>query len=155
MNTLLQVSLLSVNDEVRFLADAPGREPITVDYFRSNDDATSYTSLELLLISAASCMASALKIVIKKRLKKDVIKLEVDASGVRRESLPTDFTAVSFHIRCTSADLDDSELTELVQSAKEKICPVFAMLKDDIDMQFSVTVQRPQGEKGGCQCQKN
>ena len=146
MKNELRISLASMNENVRLHASAPQRNPIVVDYFPPEDDTDGYTSLELLLISAASCLATALKLVIQKRLKKHISRIEVDASGVRRTAHPTGFSKMSFHVRCVSRDLDEATLNELAQSTKQNICPVFAMLRDDIETSVSATVIAPSNQ---------
>ncbi|MBN2529480.1 MAG: OsmC family protein [Deltaproteobacteria bacterium] len=109
----------------------------------------SHTSLELLLIAAVSCLATALKNVIRKHQKKNMSQIQVTAEGVRRNGLPTDFEKMAFHVRCTSPNLNDAELGRLVQSTKRNICPVFAMLRDDIDTELSSAVIRPTAQTEG------
>jgi putative redox protein len=142
MKKQLQVSLVSVNDAVRFQASAPEKESIVVDYFSPPEDKEGYTSLELLLISAASCLATVVKLTAASRLKKSITAMEVKAVGIRRDEFPTDFTKISIDIRCISDDLDQAALEDLIRTGKKSLCPVFAMLKDEIDIQVTATAAR-------------
>ena len=141
--TELTLTLKQVNDAVRFHAAAPGKRPVVIDYFSPPEDADGHSSLELLLMSAASCLATAVKLMAERRLKKGMSAIEVTATGKRREAPPTELTTLSFDLRCESRSLDQEELNTLVRTAEETVCPVFAMLRDDIDIHLAATVVQP------------
>lgn len=153
MKKQLQVSLVSVDDAVRLHASAPEKRPVVIDYFSPPGDEEGYSSLELLLMSAASCLATAVKLMVTRRLEAHVAAVEVNAAGVRRDELPTEFTKMTFRLKCVSENLEQTALDALVRTAEETVCPVFAMLRDDIETEISATVVRPEiapaGQEGG------
>jgi uncharacterized OsmC-like protein len=142
MKQELQVSLVTVDDNVRFHAFAPNKKPIVIDYFSPPDDQEGLSSLELLLMSASSCLASAVKLMAARRMKKPISSMEVKAVGFRREALPTDFSKWQIELRCVSSDLEQAELESLVRTAEELVCPVFAMLRSDNAPEITATVIR-------------
>ena len=147
MKKQLEVSLETVNDAVRLHASAPDKNPIVIDYFSPPGDEDGYSSLELLLMSAASCLATAVKLMATRRLEKEISAIEVKAVGIRRDALPTDFEKMTFALRCVSKNLDQAALDGLVQTAEKSVCPVFAMLRSDVPTEISAVVVRPDGEQ--------
>ena len=147
MKNQLDVSLQVVDDRVRFSASAANRQPILIDYL--GDDRQSHTSLELLLMSAASCLSTAVKMMATRRLRKEIAEMRVTATGIRKEALPTDFTDMTINLVCISEDLTQSELDGLVRIAEETACPVFAMLHPDLEPKINATVRLPGPAAGG------
>ncbi len=143
MKKQLQVSVVSINDAVRFHAFAPEKKQIVLDCFSLPEDEEGYSSLELLLISAASCLATVVKLMARRRLNENSMAVEIEAVGIRRDEMPTDFLKMTFSLRCESAHLEQHALESLVRTAKERMCPVFAMLRSDIETEISATVIRP------------
>jgi uncharacterized OsmC-like protein len=146
MKKQMQVSVVAVNDVVRFHASAPQKMPIVLDYFSPPEDEEGYSSLELLLISAASCLATAVKLIATRHFKRDMSSIEVKAVGIRRDDSPTEFIRMAFTLRCQSRDLDQRELESIVQNAEKNVCPVFAMLRDDIETEISAVVTKTSSE---------
>ncbi len=87
-----------INDKLKFECRAPGRPPVIADYVPPAGDGEGIMSLELLLLSLASCFGSSVKVLVNGHLKKSVKSLRVRAEGTRRETHPTVFETVSLPV---------------------------------------------------------
>lgn len=129
----LSVSLNLVNDKLHFIAQTGSNEPVSIDYTPPLGDNLGYTSLELLLMSLASCIGSAVLVLLRK-MGKSAPALEINASGIRREQHPTCFSVINLHLVLKSADVSNADLEKVVGLADEKLCPVYAMIKGNVDV---------------------
>jgi len=135
----LTVSIRLENDKVRFRGTARSLPAVTMDYFPPLGDGAGYTGLELLLLSLAACSGSTV-VPLLRRMKKTVTGLEIRASGVRRAQHPTSFTSIALEFRLTSPDVGEADMEQAVAMAKETFCPVWAMLKGNVEITPSWTI---------------
>jgi putative redox protein len=132
--------LVSLMDEkVKFQCKVNGREPVMVDYTPPLGNGEGYTSLELLLLSLASCFASTVKLMVNNHLKKKIDDLKVSISGIRRTEHPTSFESINLEMIYMSDETEPETLEEVMQLAKDKFCPVWAMLNDNTEITTSIT----------------
>ena len=130
----LEASVRLINQKAKFECLVDGKEPIIVDYTPPLGDGEGYTSLELLLLSLASCFGSTVKFLINGHLKKQVDGLKVTASGTRREEHPTSFESIRLELELNASDIEPEELEKTIQFAKDAICPVWAMVKNNVEI---------------------
>ncbi len=133
MDVPLSMVVELVNEKVRFSGSTRGLPPVSADYFPPLGDAQGYTGLELLLLSLAACSASAI-VPLLRRMRKTVSGFRVNASGVRRTQHPTSFERIDIEFILTSPDAALADLEKATQLAEESICPVWAMLKGNVDI---------------------
>ncbi len=86
-NEELKVAVKPINKKLQFSGTAGSNPPVLIDYTPPLGDGQGYTSLELLLISLASCCGSTVSSLLR-RMKKDITGLSIEARGVRREHHP-------------------------------------------------------------------
>lgn len=144
MSTPVSVALELVNDKVRFRGSARGLPPLDADYFPPLGDAEGYSGLELLLLSLAACSATSV-LPLLRRKKKAVSAFRVNASGVRRTQHPTGFEHIDIEFVLTSPDATVADLQEAVAAAEGLICPVWAMLKNSVEIVPALRVIAPGG----------
>ena len=144
MNERLNCELDLVDDKVRFNCSSGNRDSIFVDYYPPLGNGKGYTSLELLLISAASCVGTTLKAVLTGRHKKKISGMKVSASGLRKKEHPTILTSIDINLIVFSDDLEEEFLREISIYAIENICPVTNMLKSDIQVNVLSKVKNRQ-----------
>jgi putative redox protein len=102
-----------------------------VDYTPPAGDGEGITSLELLLMSLATCYGSSLKVILSGPMKRHVQALHIKAEGERAQTHPTLFQSISLHVALV-ADGIDTESIKAVAARAEQICPVYAMLKNSV-----------------------
>jgi len=130
----LEASVNLINQKAKFECSVEGKKPIIVDYIPPLGDGEGYTSLELLLLSLASCFGSTVKFLINGQIKKDVNGLKVHASGTRRNEHPTSFESIKLELEVKSSDIEPKELEKIIQAAKDAICPVWAMVRNNAEL---------------------
>ena len=138
----LQTTVTMINDRAKFSCTATGnKEPVIVDYIPPLGDGEGYTSLELLLISLATCFGSTIKFILTGQLNKSIHGLTVRASGTRREEHPTTFESVRLALAFHSPDTTLKEVEEVITLAKTTYCPVWAALNPEIPIETTVTIE--------------
>ena len=90
MNNELTAVATLINHKVKFSGISRDNEEIIIDYVKPVGDGDGYTSLELFLISLATCSGTSVLSLLR-RMQKDVSGLKVSACGERREVHPTYF----------------------------------------------------------------
>jgi putative redox protein len=137
----LTVSLDLVNERLHFLGKTGENEPISIDYIPPLGDNLGYTSLELLLLSLASCIGST-TLPMLRRMNKIIKGLEITSTGVRHEHYPTGFKTIIVEMTLKSPDTTTLDMDKVISLSKETFCPVWAMLKGNVkvDVQYRITI---------------
>jgi len=135
----LTASVKLVNDKLAFSGIVTGNEPVSIDYIPPLGDNSGYTSLELMLLSLSSCIGSALLIFLR-RMNKTISHFEINARGLRKEEHPTGFRKILLEINITSADVADCDLEKVLKLSEEKYCPVWSMLKGNVEIEIKYNI---------------
>ena len=135
-------SLSLINDKLHFKAEVNGNEPISIDYTPPLGDNLGYTSLELLLLSLSSCVGSAVLTFLRK-MQKTLSGCEIQARGIRREEHPTCFKTIYLNVSLISPDVTDKDFSQVLKLSEEKYCPVWAMLKGNVDIEVKCDIVKP------------
>lgn len=133
MSEELSTHITLKNEKVHFTGNAGANSPIDIDYSPPLGDGEGYTSLELLLLSLASCSGSTIVALLRK-MKKDVSAFAVESRGIRREQHPTSFEKIYLKFSLTSKDAVDSDFAKALKLSEETYCPVWAMLKGSVEI---------------------
>lgn len=130
----LEVTVNLVNQKVQFIGVSKSNNPaITCDYNPPLGDGQGYTGLELLLMSFAACSGTAMVYLLRK-MKKDIAGFKVIAKGIRQETPPLAFQTILLHFELNSKDAVESDLKKAIQLSEESVCPVWAMLKNNVEV---------------------
>ena len=129
----LFTTLSLINNKLHFRGKVDGNEPVSIDYIPPYGDNLGYTSLELLLLSISSCLGSSLLIFLR-RMKKDISGFSIDANGIRKDEHPSGFKTITLMINLKSSDTKTEDLDKIVMLAEETYCPVWSMLKGNVDI---------------------
>lgn len=127
MEKKLSVSLDLLSEKVQFSGKTEGQDPILIDYVPPVGDGKGYTSLELLLLSLASCMATSLLMFLR-RSGKTINNLNVNIEAERKADHPTILTQIHLRFFFDSPDLQQSDFERVLEITEEKYCPVYAMI---------------------------
>ena len=113
-----------------------GRRPmILVD----GDTKVATSPIELLLLSAATCTASDVVIILQKQ-RVALEQLEVVIRGTRREEFPRRYTAIALHFTVRGAGVDETKVRRAIDLSIEKYCSVIASLAPDIQLSYDVRI---------------
>jgi putative redox protein len=139
----LEASVNLINQSTKFECQVEGKEPVIVDYIPPFGDGIGYTSLELLLMSLASCFGSTVKLMINTYLKKQITGFTILASGTRKEGHPTSFESITLKLEIVASNVSAEELDKTIQFAKDSICPVWDMLSNNVEITVEYTIISP------------
>lgn len=135
----LEVSLQLVNDKLHFMAYTDFEKPVSIDYVPPFGDNLGYTSLELLLMSLASCYGSTLQLLFKK-MNKTITNMEIKTNGQRKETHPTCFFLITIDFTFKSNNLESADVEKAIKIAEDSLCPVYAMIKGNVEVKTNYTI---------------
>lgn len=136
----LEATLVLINNKLHFSGMVERNQPISIDYIPPIGDGLGYTSLELLLLSFSSCLGSAL-LTFLRRMQKNIVEFEIKANGTRHTEHPTGFKTISFEIVIKSNNTTEAEVSKLIKMAEETYCPVWAMVKGNVEVKTVIVIQ--------------
>ena len=127
----LSADITLINEKLKFECRVENRPAVVVDYVPPAGDGEGITSLELLLMSLATCYGSALKVILSGPMKCHVTALQIRAEGERAQTHPTVFQTITLHVNLSAEGIEDGAV-ELLATQAERICPMYVMLKDSV-----------------------
>jgi putative redox protein len=133
MSNQLTASATLINDKVKFSGVSRDNKEIIIDYVKPIGDGEGYTSLELFLISLATCSGTAVSLMLRK-MRKDVSGLKISTYGERREEHPTYFKKILIHFELESKDAEASDMEKAIKISEDSICPVWNMVKNNVEI---------------------
>ena len=129
-----EVSMRWLRD-LQFEGSGTARPEVLVD----GDGKVATSPVELLLLSAATCTASDIVIILQKQ-RVTLESLDIAVRGTRRETEPRRYTAIAFHVAVRGAGADDVKVRRAVDLSLEKYCSVVASLAPDIAISYDVAI---------------
>lgn len=141
MSDQLMVSASLIDDKVKFKGGSRSNPEIVLDYTPPIGNGEGYTSLELVLISLASCSGTAIALLLRK-MRKDVSELKINVTGNRREQHPTYFEKIHLEFNLVSKDVEDIDLEKVIKLSEESICPVWNMIKGNVEISYEYKIVR-------------
>lgn len=141
MSNLLEAKIQLLNEGVKFKSEVEGKPEIITDYLPPYGDGLSVLPLELFLISFGTCAGGVISPMLKK-MGKQVRDLQITVQGKRREEHPLCFGEIKLIISVTSVDATEEDLKKVVNLAEEKFCPVWAMIKGNVNVTYELCVRR-------------
>lgn len=130
-----EVTIKLVNDKVRFtgVSLASPDHPVSIDYVPPLGDGMGFRGLELFLLSFGGCSATAVVALLRK-MGKTVSGFEVRAKGTRSEKPPIKLEKICIEFLLESKDAEEKDLRRAVQLAEESVCPVWQLIKNNVDV---------------------
>lgn len=78
--------------------------------------------------------------VLLRKMGKSIQGLEINATGIRREQHPTCFSTITLDLVLKAEGVADGEFEKVIGLADEKLCPVYAMIKGNVDVVINRTI---------------
>ena len=122
-------------DKLVFQGNAGERPAVTVD----GDTAEAISPVELLLLSAATCTAADVVLILTK-MRVELARVEVAVQGTRRDEEPRRYTAIHYRWTIGGAGADETKARRAIDLSLEKYCSVHASLAPDIAVTYDVTL---------------
>jgi putative redox protein len=129
----LEVTVNLTNQKVQFTGISRSNSPITFDYGPPLGDGQGYTGLEMLLMSFAACSGTSI-VALLRNMKKNISGFKVNGKGIRRTEHPTSFQKIFLEYTLNSKDAEDKDIEKAIQLSEEKYCPVWAMVKNNVEV---------------------
>jgi len=73
-------------------------------------------------------------------MKKTIMAYEIDSRGIRKQEHPTAFNTIFLDIKLASPDTSEYEVRKVIGLSEEKYCPVWAMMKGNVEIKIDVSV---------------
>lgn len=144
MGQLLQAAAELTNDKVQFTGAIRDNSPIQFDYWPPLGDGRGNTPMEMILMSLAVCSGTAIVALLRK-MRHTVSGFRATARGARREQHPTIFESIALEFEIISPDIDDTAVEKAIRMSEETICPVWAMLKGNVEITTVYRIARTTG----------
>ncbi|MDA8098565.1 MAG: OsmC family protein [Nitrospiraceae bacterium] len=141
MDLELNVTVGDLKGKMQLTGKGHSGHEVAIDYTPPMGDDQGFTSLELLLVSLASCSGHTVQFLLGKMGKK-VEKLDVKVKGKRRmDEHPTMVTHAHICYALKGEGLDKESVEKAVKMAEEKFCPVWAMLRNNVTVTWECSVE--------------
>jgi putative redox protein len=130
-----EIKVKLTNQKVQFTGvskNNPGR-PIKFDYYPPIGDGQGYNGLELLLMSLAGCLGTTV-VYLLRQMGKNISGLDIEAKGTRRTQPPIKFEKIDLQFHLNSPDTDAAEIQKAIHLAEESVCPVWQMIKNNVEV---------------------
>jgi putative redox protein len=137
----MEVVCTLVDGQAKFSSTTRGLAPVVTDSSPPFGEGIEYKPLELFLISLATCAATTVAPILRKK-RRTVERLVVTASGTRREEHPTSFVRIVLRFELTSPDATDEDVRRSIELAEEKYCPVWAMVRGNVEVSTPFEILR-------------
>jgi putative redox protein len=135
----LEANVTLINDRLHFVGNAMKNEPVHIDYVPPLGDNEGYMSLQLFLLSLASCAGSSVLTFLRK-MKKDIQGCEIKASGTRLSRHPTMFEKITLEFKLKSDDVLPEDIEKVIALSEATYCPVWAMIKGNVIVDSKYTI---------------
>jgi putative redox protein len=136
---IIEAEVKLINKKLHFVGNSGNQEPVHIDYISPLGDNEGYMSLQLFLLSLASCAGSSVLTFLRK-MQKDVAGCEIKASGIRHEQHPTSFGNITLEFIIKSSDVKPSDVEKVISLSEATYCPVWAMIKGNVTVETRFTI---------------
>ena len=143
----LEIKLQSIDDKAKLSASSRENPELIVDYFPPIGTGQGYTSLELLLISFASCISTTLVALLRAKMKKNVSGITAIAKGAVKEEHPKALSHIQLALTIQSDDITEADVKQALAVSEEKLCPVWAMIKGNVTIDVSFAIHKSELQK--------
>lgn len=138
MNNEIKVSLELIDKKMKFQGCSENKEFIKTNYIHG-EISIEHTPLELFLISLSSCLGGTVSALLRTQ-NKDIKKLIIESKSKREKEHPTGFKKILIKLYLESNNTDIKELEAVIKIAEEKICPVWSMIKGNVEIIVNASI---------------
>ena len=135
----IEIKLSLINEKVKFLGISSTNQehPITIDYLPPLGDSEGFLGLELLVMSFAGCVSTAIVGMLRK-MEKNISRYSMHIEGHKTEN-PITLEKIHFEIEVESTELSNEALQKVLMMA-EKISPVWIALKNNVEVTWQYKI---------------
>jgi len=137
----LNVEMKLIDKGLKFQTKAGNNPEIITDYIPPLGNNEGYLPLELFLISLGTCVGGVILPILRK-MQKDIEEFSMKATGIRKTEHPTGFSKITLEIFVKSKNTTEEDITKVLKMAEAKYCPIWSMLKNDIEIETKVIINK-------------
>jgi putative redox protein len=120
---------------------AEGRK---IELNSADEMAHAFTPMELFLVSLAGCTAMDIQWIMSRQRQK-LQRLEVSASGTRRDDDPRYYERINLEYTIAGQNIKKNAVERAIRLSQEKYCSVKAMIKDNVKLNISYVIANENG----------
>jgi putative redox protein len=128
-----------IDNGLKFQTNAGNNPEVITDYIPPLGNNEGYMPLELFLISFGTCVGGIILPILRK-MQKEIEEYSMKATGIRKTGHPTGFSKITLEIFLKSKNTTIEEVEKIIKMAEATYCPIWSMLKDDIEIDTKVTI---------------
>ncbi|PID56326.1 osmotically inducible protein OsmC [candidate division KSB3 bacterium] len=103
--------------------------------------------MEMILYGFAGCAGSDIASILKK-MRAELTSFEIDIDAETAEEHPKVFTKIHLRFLVAGNNLKEKDLERAIEMTRTKYCPVWAMLKESVEISYSYDIQQAEYQKG-------
>lgn len=126
-------AVLRWRDGLVFTGGEPAGPQVTIDA----DNREAPGPMLQLLLAAAACSATDVLLILRK-MRTDVRRLEVALDGTRRDEEPRRYVRLDLAWTVAGEGLDEAKVRRAIELSLEKYCSVMATLAPDLVVHYDV-----------------
>ena len=75
-------------------------------------------------------------------MQKDIEEFSMNAKGIRKTEHPTGFSKIILEMFIKSKNITTEEIEKVIKLAETKYCPIWSMLKNDIELEVKILINK-------------
>ena len=135
----VEVQMELVNQKVKFtgVSKTNPNKPVTIDYVPPLGDGEGFLGLELLAMSFAGCVSTAI-VGLLRRMNKNLFAYKMDVAGIKNEQ-PLSLQKINFAVTIESNDINEDEIQNTIKTA-EQISPVWIAIRNNVEVDWEYKI---------------
>ena len=134
----MQQATITWTEGEQFRATGPSGHTLTLDGDRQRNSGPG--PMELLIMGLGACSGIDVVIILKKK-RQDLKRLEVRVEGERAPDPPTVWTKLKVHFTLAGQDLDPKAVAHAIELSRTKYCSVAATLSKTAAIEWSHNIE--------------
>ncbi|MCE5236108.1 MAG: OsmC family protein [Clostridiaceae bacterium] len=139
MKEPVHATIRRINGGVRLRADVEGKPSLEIDSAPPYGAGDTLSAMELFLTSLCGCSGGTVLALLNK-MRKTILSFSIEAEGTRLQEPPMRFSTITLKFRLASPNTTEEELKKIIRLAGEKYCPVWAMIKNTVEVETEAEV---------------
>lgn len=135
----LNVSLQTLDANYRMSAESHGAR-VELDAGVPTGKGDDLNPMENVLASLAACASMTMLISLRNKQSRHVGGLRVKAKGTLGDAPPNTYESIDLCFEFVSTDASEQEIQHALDMAESKLCPVWALLKGNVEVNSSFTI---------------
>ena len=135
----VEIQMELVNQKVKFtgVSKTNPDTSIAIDYLPPLGDGEGFLGLELLVMSFAGCVSTAI-VGLLRRMNKNLSAYKMDVTGIKNEQ-PLSLQKINFTVTIEANDINEDEIQNVIKTA-EQISPVWIAIRNNVEVDWEYQI---------------